>query len=180
MAIQGVGHVGAILADKLAADGAQAGDLRRQRRPAAAVAARTGARVVATDAIFDADCRCLRPLRAGRRDLRRDAAAAEGQDRRRRRQQPAGRRGDRPGAVRRAASLYAPDFVINGGGIINVAAEIRALERGEAFDPAWVETKVAAMIDTLGEVLDRSAAERRPADQIAVQMAKERIAAARR
>jgi hypothetical protein len=29
-------------------------------------------------------------------------------------------------------------------------------------------------------VLDRSAAERRPADQVAVQMAKERIAAARR
>jgi hypothetical protein len=39
--------------------------------------------------------------------------------------------------------------------------------------------KLAAMIDTLAEVLDRSAAERRPADQVAVQMAKERIAAAR-
>jgi hypothetical protein len=35
------------------------------------------------------------------------------------------------------------------------------------------------MIGTLGEVLDRAAAERRPADQIAVQMAKERIAAAK-
>ena len=74
---------------------------------------------------------------------------------------------------------YAPDFVINGGGIINVAGEIRALNRGESFDPAWVEGKVAAMIGTLAEVLERSASERRPADQIAVQMAKERIAAAR-
>jgi hypothetical protein len=36
------------------------------------------------------------------------------------------------------------------------------------------------MIETLGEVLDRSVSEKRPADQIAVQMAKERIAAARR
>ena len=36
------------------------------------------------------------------------------------------------------------------------------------------------MIVTLGEVLDRPLAERRPADQIAVQMAKERIAAAKR
>jgi hypothetical protein len=35
------------------------------------------------------------------------------------------------------------------------------------------------MIGTLGDVLDRSAAERRPADRIAVQMAKERIAAAK-
>jgi leucine dehydrogenase len=75
---------------------------------------------------------------------------------------------------------YAPDFVVNGGGIINVAAEIRALAAGGAYDPAWVEMKVAAMIATLAEVLDRSAAERRPADQIAVQMAKERIAAARK
>jgi leucine dehydrogenase len=42
-----------------------------------------------------------------------------------------------------------------------------------------VETKLARMIATLGEVLDRSAAERRPADQVALQIAKERIAAAR-
>ena len=75
--------------------------------------------------------------------------------------------------------VYAPDFVINGGGIINVAGEIRALGRAEAFDPAWVEAKVAAMIDTLEGVLDRSAAEQRAADQIAIEMARERIAAAR-
>ena len=62
---------------------------------------------------------------------------------------------------------------------INVAGEIRALDRGEAFDPAWVEGKVTAMIATLGQVLDRSAAERLPADQIAVRMAKERISAAK-
>jgi hypothetical protein len=43
-----------------------------------------------------------------------------------------------------------------------------------------VEAKVAAMIETLAEVLSRAEAEQRPADQVAVQMAKERIAAARR
>jgi hypothetical protein len=53
------------------------------------------------------------------------------------------------------------------------------LERGEAFDPAWVEAKVAAMIETLGEVLDRCADERRPTDQVAIEMAKERIARGR-
>ena len=79
-----------------------------------------------------------------------------------------------------AGLTYAPDFVVNGGGIINVAAEIRALGAGTAYDPAWVEMKVDAMIGTLGEVLERSVGERRPADQIAVQMAKERIAAARK
>jgi leucine dehydrogenase len=35
-----------------------------------------------------------------------------------------------------------PDYVINGGGIINVAGEIRALDRDEAFDPAWVDAKL--------------------------------------
>ena len=40
--------------------------------------------------------------------------------------------------------LYMPDYVINGGSIISVAGEIRALDRGEDFDPAWVEMKLAA------------------------------------
>ena len=39
--------------------------------------------------------------------------------------------------------IYAPDFVINGGGIINVAGEIRALAAGTAFDQAWVEGKLS-------------------------------------
>ena len=67
--------------------------------------------------------------------------------------------------------IYAPDFVINGGGIINVAAEIRALERGGALDPAWVETKLARLMVTLGEILDRSEAERRPTHEIAIEVA---------
>ena len=74
--------------------------------------------------------------------------------------------------------LYLPDYVINGGGIINVAGEIRALEKGDAFDPAWVEAKLARLMETLGEVLDRSRAEKRPADQVANELAKARISQA--
>ena len=74
--------------------------------------------------------------------------------------------------------LYLPDYVINGGGIINVAGEIRALDAGEAFDPAWVEMKLARLMQTLDEVLDRSKAERRPTDQVAGEMAKARISQA--
>ena len=74
--------------------------------------------------------------------------------------------------------LYLPDYVINGGGIINVAGEIRALDKGEAFDPAWVEAKLARLMETLGEVLDRSRAEKRPADQVANELAKARISQA--
>ena len=72
--------------------------------------------------------------------------------------------------------LYAPDFVINGGGIINVAAEIRAVEGGGAYDPTWVDAKVDRLMQTLGEVLDRAESERRPTQDVAIDLAKARIA----
>ncbi|HEY2740277.1 MAG TPA: amino acid dehydrogenase, partial [Thermoanaerobaculia bacterium] len=74
--------------------------------------------------------------------------------------------------------LYLPDYVINGGGIINVAGEIRALDRGEAFDPAWVEARLSHLMETLDEVLDRSKAERRPTQDVAGEIAKARISRA--
>ena len=69
--------------------------------------------------------------------------------------------------------------MINGGGIINVAGEIRALEAGEAFEAGWVEGKLSRLMDTLAEVLDRSADERRPTHEIAGEIARARIAEAR-
>jgi leucine dehydrogenase len=179
VAIQGVGHVGAILARKLAAEGAKLVVCDINPAAAAAVAAETGARVVATEAIFDVDAEVFAPCALG------GAASAATLPRLRAKVIAGGANNQLADAgVGQAlfdrGVLYAPDFVINGGGIINVAGEIRAIERGEPFDPAWVEGKLAAMIATLGEVLDRSAAERLPADRIAVRMARERIAAARR
>jgi leucine dehydrogenase len=178
VAIQGVGHVGAILADKLAAAGARLVICDVGADAAAAVAARTGATVVSPDAIFDADADVFAPCALG------GAISAATLPRLKARIVAGGANNQLVDAAAGqvlfdSGVTYAPDFVINGGGIINVAGEIRALNRGESFDPAWVEGKVAAMIGTLAEVLERSASERRPADQIAVQMAKERIAAAR-
>jgi leucine dehydrogenase len=179
VAIQGVGHVGAILADKLAAAGAKLVICDIGAEAVAAVAARTGAMVVAPETIFDADADVFAPCALG------GAISAASLPRLKARIVAGGANNQLVDAavgqaLFDAGLIYAPDFVINGGGIINVAGEIRALDRGEAFDPAWVEAKVAAMIGTLAEVLDRSIAEWRPADQIAVQMAKERIAAAKR
>jgi leucine dehydrogenase len=179
VAIQGVGHVGGILADKLAAEGAHLIVCDVNEAAARSAAARTGARVVAPDAIFDAQADVFSPCALG------GAISPETLARLKAKVVAGGANNQLSSAEAGQALfdrglLYAPDFVINGGGIINVAGEIRALERGEPFDPAWVEGKVSAMIATLGQVLDRSAAERRPADQVAVQTAKERIAAARR
>jgi leucine dehydrogenase len=176
--IQGVGHVGGILAGKLADAGAKLVICDVGADVVQAVAAATGAQVVSPDSIFDVDADVFAPCALG-------GAITPGTLARLKAKVVAGGANNQLAdaatgqALFDAGLTYAPDFVINGGGIINVAGEIRALERGEAFDPAWVEAKVAQMIRTLAEVLDRSTAERRPADQIAVQMAKERIAAAR-
>jgi leucine dehydrogenase len=179
VAIQGVGHVGAHLARKLAAAGASLIVCDVNAEAVAAVARKTGARLVAPDAIFDAKADVFAPCALGgaisRQSLHRLTAriiaggannqladAAVGQ------------------ALFDLGIVYAPDFVINGGGIINIAGEIRALEAGTPFDPAWVETKLVRLIDTLGEVLGRSAAETRPTDEIAIEIAKARISGAGR
>jgi leucine dehydrogenase len=178
VAIQGVGHVGAILAGKLAEDGAKLIICDANEDAAREVAAKTGARVVSPDAIFDAQADVFAPCALGgaispatlpRLTARIIAGGANNQ-------LASAEVGQ---AVFDQGLIYAPDFVINGGGIINVAGEIRAINASEAFDPAWVETKVAAMIATLSEVLDRSASERLPVDQVAVRMARERIAKGR-
>jgi leucine dehydrogenase len=75
--------------------------------------------------------------------------------------------------------LYAPDYVVNGGGIINVASELRARQTATAYDPAWVETKLSRLMETFDEVLDRSASENRPTHEIADAIAEARINAAR-
>src|SRR5690606_3688508 len=74
-------------------------------------------------------------------------------------------------SLREAGILYAPDYVINGGGIINVAAEIS----GE-YDPAWVNAKLERLTLTLGEVLDQAQREGRATNRVADEIAKKRIA----
>lgn len=69
--------------------------------------------------------------------------------------------------------LYAPDYVVNAGGLISIL-----WERGEA-DRAEVEARTQAIGETLGLVLDRARREGEPPHRVADRMAEERIAAAR-
>jgi leucine dehydrogenase len=177
VAIQGVGHVGAFLADKLHAAGAKLVIADVNEEAVREVAGRTGARVVSAAAIFDVDADVFAPCALG---------GAVNEDTLSR----IGARVIAGGANNQLASsevgrmlfeqgrLYAPDYVINGGGIINVAGEIRALERSEAFDAAWVEAKLDRLMLTLEEVLDRSRQEARPTHEIANEIARARIAGA--
>ncbi|HEY5105176.1 MAG TPA: Glu/Leu/Phe/Val dehydrogenase dimerization domain-containing protein [Caulobacteraceae bacterium] len=177
VAIQGVGHVGAGLADRLAAAGARLVIADANPEAVRAVAERTGATVVSPQAIFDADAQVFAPCALG-------GALTLATLERLKPRIIAGGANNQLGDPRVGQALfdrgftYAPDFVINGGGIINIAAEIRAIDAGGAYEPAWVESKVARMIQTLGQVFDRSADERRPTHEIAIEIAKARIAAA--
>ncbi|WP_174299571.1 Glu/Leu/Phe/Val dehydrogenase [Caulobacter sp. S45] len=178
VAIQGVGHVGGFLAGKLHAAGAKLVISDVNAEASNAVAAATGAKVVEPDVIFDAPAEVFAPCALGgaitlatleRLKVKVVAGGANNQIA----SPEAGR------VLFDKGLLYAPDYVINGGGITNVASEIRALDRSEAFDPAWVETKLARLMQTLDEVFDRSIDERRPTHVVADEMARARITAAR-
>lgn len=178
VAIQGVGHVGAYLADKLHAAGARLVVTDVNESSLRAVAERTNAQVVPAASIFDVEADVFAPCALG------GSISAETLPRLRARVIAGG-------ANNQLASLeigrqvfergitYAPDYVINGGGIINVASEIRGLQRGEPFDPVWVGGKLDRLMQTLDEVLERSSDEGRPTHEIAGEIARQRIDAAR-
>ncbi len=74
-------------------------------------------------------------------------------------------------ALLRAGVLYAPDYVINAGGIISVAHEYRG-------DAGWAQVK--AEIDRiparLTEIFERARRDGRPTSAVADEMARERLA----
>lgn len=178
VAIQGVGHVGAYLAEKLHAAGAVLTIADVNQQALNEVAAKTGATIVPADAIFDVEADVFAPCALG------GAISATTLPRLKVKVIAGGANNQLADAmigqtVFDRGILYAPDYVINGGGIINVAAEIRALEAGGAFDGDWVATKLDRLAQTLAEVIDQSIAEKRPANLVADEIARARIAAAR-
>ncbi|MBX3478296.1 MAG: Glu/Leu/Phe/Val dehydrogenase [Brevundimonas sp.] len=177
VAVQGVGHVGGYLADKLHKAGAKLVITDVNVQALEEVAARTGAQVVAPDAIYDAKADIYAPCALGatlnpetldRLTVKAVVGAANNQL----------ATADIGQALFDRGVLYAPDYVINGGGIINVASEMTARQTGGAYDPAWVEAKLVRLMETLEEILERSAAEKRPTHEIADAIAEARISAA--
>jgi leucine dehydrogenase len=177
IAMQGIGHVGGYLADKLHKAGAKLVMTDVNTALLSDVAARTGAEIVAPDAIYDVKADIYAPCALGatlnpetldRLTVKAVCGAANNQL----------ATPDIGEQLFARGVLYAPDYVVNGGGIINVASEMNARQTGGAYDPNWVEGKLSRLIETFEEVLDRSAAEQRPTHQIADAIAEARIAAA--
>jgi len=69
--------------------------------------------------------------------------------------------------------LYAPDFVVNAGGLINVAAE---LERG-GYDPERARARVAGIEDVVAAILAEAAADDTTPLAAAVRRARRRLGA---
>lgn len=73
--------------------------------------------------------------------------------------------------LRQKGILYAPDYVINGGGIINVAFELRP----EGYNADESTAKVKEIYQTLKNLFERADKEQKPTNEIADLMAQEII-----
>ncbi len=171
VAIQGLGKVGMDLAKRLAAEGAKlvVADVNEEAVKTAVSA--FGARAVSVDDVITAECDVLSPNALGAvlnartipaLHARVIAGAANNQL----------ARAEDGIALDARGILYAPDYVINAGGVIRVA--------GQIFDwsDAEIERRVLAIADVLLQVFRRAELERSPTSVIADRIAEERIAKA--
>ena len=78
--------------------------------------------------------------------------------------------------VQTCALPICPDFVINSGGVICVSAELAS----GGPQTAWIESKVAAIYETTARVLDEASKRGRYTEEMAIELAKERISEAKR
>lgn len=172
IAVQGVGSVGGYACDHLAEAGAQLIITDIDQEALRDVSARTGAKIVAPDEILSVDADILSPNALGaivnpktldQLTVKVIAGGANNQL----------ATPDMGEALRQRGILYAPDYVINGGGIINVAAEISG-----TYSRDWVDCKVSSLMGTLGDVMDTALSDGLPTSVVADKMARQRIAEA--
>jgi leucine dehydrogenase len=169
VAVQGAGGVGYHLCAKLAAEGAKlsVADVR----PAAVqrVCEQFGARAVAAEEVLFEDVDVLAPCALGavlstqsiaRLRARIVAGAANNQL----------AQGQDGAALPAAGILYAPDYVINAGGIISVSREYH----GGATE-AQVIADINGIPARLTEIFERARRENRTTNAVADQMARERL-----
>lgn len=169
IAVQGVGHVGAYLCGHLHEAGAELIVADVNEPILKAIAEKTGAKIVPPGAIYDVEADVFSPNALGAvindQTLARLKAKVVAGGANNQLASP-----DMGAKLRDAGVLYAPDYVINGGGIINVAGEISG-----AYSRDWVDGKLDTLIATLGEVLDAAMAGDEPTNVVADRIAKARI-----
>jgi len=169
VAIQGVGSVGGGLARLLAKDGARLTLADVDAAKAAALAEELGAATESAEAILGIAADVVSPNALGAIltersiDALRTTIVAGGANN----QLATGQEGAR---LHARDILYAPDYVINAGGIINVGLEY--LGQG---DRAEVEARIARIPDRLVEIWDESDRSGAPAADVADMLARRLI-----
>jgi leucine dehydrogenase len=76
--------------------------------------------------------------------------------------------------LNRRGILYAPDYIVNAGGIINVAMEI-----GTVYHPDRAREKTERIYDTMDQVIRIAKEEEIPTARAADRLAEERLASVR-
>ena len=172
VAVQGLGQVGSDLCRRLAEDGARLIvtdiDPAAVARAEAAFGAETSVQGVAPEAIYEAEAEIFAPCALGavvndETLPRLKAAIVAGSANNQLAE-------DRHGtALARRGILYAPDYVINAGGVIHISHE------GPRYRKEDAVRHVARIQETLREIFRRAEAERIPTSQAADALALERL-----
>jgi leucine dehydrogenase len=170
VALQGVGSVGGGVARLLASEGARLTVADVDAARALALAAEVGGTAVAPDAVMRTACEVFSPNALGAvldeqsiagLDCAIVAGGANNQ---------LARRGHGKLLAERGI-LYAPDYVINAGGIINVSLEYLCRQHGEPCDVAEVRRRIGQIPERLAAIWRESDAGGESPDMVADRMA---------
>jgi leucine dehydrogenase len=167
VAVQGVGHVGYHLCADLAAEGAKLTVTDIDGDRVARVVEEFGATPVDSEAIYGIDADIFAPCALGAvvnddtaEQFRFDIVAGAANN-----QLARSHHGD---VLERRDILYAPDYVINAGGLINVYGEI------QSWSPERAKRKAGEIYTTLLRIFERARS-----DQVSTSVAADRIAESR-
>jgi leucine dehydrogenase len=169
VAVQGAGHVGYHLCQDLRAEGARVTVTDIDSERAQRVAEEFGATAVAPEEIYGVDAEIFAPCALGGvindrtlEQFRFDIVAGSANN-----QLADPERHGR--MVQERGILYAPDYVINAGGLINVYGELKG------WNPARAKRKTGEIYTTLLRIFEHAAQEGIPTAQAADRIAEKRL-----
>jgi leucine dehydrogenase len=170
--VQGVGHVGFYLCEDLAADGARLTVTDIDEERVQRVVDDFGATAIGADDVCRVDADIYAPCALGAvinddtlPELNVDIVAGAANN-----QLAESRHGL---ALHEQGILYAPDYVINAGGLCNVYGEL------QGWTPEQSKKKAGAIYDTLLRIFNRAQSEEIPPNEAADRVARQRISEAR-
>ncbi len=173
VAVQGVGHVGYHLCKELHASGARLTVADVDPHKSERAAREFGAAVTAIDKVAEVDCDVFAPcaLGAGINDstvphLRAKIVAGAANN-----QLAEPRHGD---DLHARGILYAPDYAINAGGLVNVAQEAKG------YDAKAAREKTLKIYDTIMDICERGKRLNAPTYKVADILVEEKLGAATR